>query len=213
MREGHYTDCRMTYVGGYTMAKHLAYQPSLDAIEAGGYDYAFYQDQSYERVFTGTEDDYGSLKGMEEIVALTRKHSPAVKPIIALTWGRKHGDNHLRKQDLPLVEKYPMFFLDFGSMQARLNEVVELEAKSVDAMIAAQGPAWLVVRRERSDIELFVKDGSHPSYAGSYLAAAVSYLTIFGEPFGANPSDGRLDAETAKYLRSVAERVVLKGER
>lgn len=213
MREGHYTDCRMTYVGGYTMAKHLVYQPSLDAIEAGGYDYAFFQDQSYERVFTGTEDDYGSLKGMEEIVALTRKHSPAVKPVIALTWGRKHGDNHLRKQDLPLVEKYPMFFLDFGSMQARLNEVVELEAKSVDAMIAAQGPAWLVVRRERSDIELFVKDGSHPSYAGSYLAAAVSYLTIFGEPFGANPSDGRLDAETAKYLRSVAERVVLKGER
>ena len=203
----------MTYVGGYTMAKHLAYQPSLDAITKGGYDYAFFQDQSYERIFAGTEDDYGSLKGMIEIVELTRKHSPKVQPIIALTWGRKHGSNHLRKEDKPLVEKYPSFFTDFGAMQARLNEVVEHEAKVVDAKIASQGPAWLIVRRERSDIELFVKDGSHPSYAGSYLAAAVSYLTIFGEPFGENPSDGRLDAETAKYLRSVAERVVLKGER
>ena len=213
MREGHYTECRMTYVGGYTMAKHLAYQPSLDAITKGGYDYAFFQDQSYERIFSGTEDDYGSLKGMIEIVELTRKHSPKVQPIIALTWGRKHGSNHLRKEDRPLIEKYPSFFTDFGAMQARLNEVVEHEAKVVDAKIASQGPAWLIVRRERSDIELFVKDGSHPSYAGSYLAAAVSYLTIFGEPFGENPSDGRLDAETAKYLRSVAERVVLKGER
>ncbi len=213
MCEGHYTDCRMTYVGGYTMTKHLAYEPTVEAIKAGGYDYALFQDQSYERVFTGTEDDYGTLKGMTDIVAFTREHSPEVQPIIALTWGRKHGDNHLRTQDLPLVEKYPSFFLDFGAMQERLNEVVALEAKTVDAKISEQGPAWKIVRRERPDIELFVKDGSHPSYAGSYLAAAVSYITIFGEPFGDNASDGWLDAATASYLRSVAERVVLKGER
>ena len=213
MREGHYADCRMTYVGGYTMKKHMAYEPSRQAIEAGGYDYAFLQDQSYERVFTGTEHDYGSLEGMINIAAYIRTHSPKVTPIIALTWGRKHGNNHLRKEDKPLVEKYPSFFASFDSMQKRLNDVVEIEAKSIDAKIAAQGPAWQIARRERPEIELFVKDGSHPSYAGSYLAAAVSYLTIYGEPFGANPSDGRLDAETAKYLRSVAERVVLKGER
>ncbi len=209
MREGHYADCRMTYVGGYTMAKHLAYEPSIDAIKAGGYDYAFFQDQSYERVFSGTEDDFGSLKSMTDIVAFTRKHNPNVQPVIALTWGRKHGGNHLRKADLPLVEKYPTFFLDFDSMQARLTKVVTLEAKTVNAKIALQGPAWQIVRRERPDIELFVKDGSHPSYAGSYLAAAVSYLTVYGEPFGENPSNGTLDAETAGYLRSVAERVVL----
>lgn len=213
MQEGHYVDGRMTYVGGYTMAKHLVYEPTIEAVKAGGYDYAFFQDQSYERVFTATEDDFGTLKGMTDIVAFAREHNPKVQPIIALTWGRKHGDNHLRKQDLPLVEKYPTFFLDFNSMQARLNEVVELEAKTVDAKISAQGPAWKIVRSERPEIELYVKDGSHPSYAGSYLAAAVSYLTIFGEPFGATPSDGWLDAATASYLRSVAERVVLRGER
>ena len=213
MREGHYADCRMTYVGGYTMNKHMVYEPSIEAIKAGGYNYVFLQDQSYERIFTGTENDYGSMKGMIDIAAFVRTHSPEVTPVIALTWGRKHGDNHLRKQDLPLIEKYPSFFLSFEHMQARLNEVVAEEAKAINAKIASQGPAWQIVRRERSDIELFVKDGSHPSYAGSYLAAAVSYLTIYDEPFGANPSDGRLDAATAKYLRSVAERVVLKGER
>ena len=194
------------------MKKHLTFEPTRLAVEAGGYDYAFLQDQSYERIFSGTEDDYGSLQGMTDLVAYVRAHSPKTNIVISLTWGRKHGDNHLRKQDKPLVKKYPSFFTDFDAMQARLNEVVDIEAKSVDAMIAKQGPAWQIVRRERPDIELFVKDGSHPSYTGSYLAAAVSYLTIFKQPFGDNPWNGNLDAETAKYLRSVAERVVLKGE-
>ena len=63
----------------------------------------------------------------------------------------------------------------------------------------------------RPEIELYVKDGSHPSYAGSYLAAAVGYLTLFKEPFKAD-TPVRLKPEVAKYLRSVAERVVLKGE-
>ena len=213
MMEGHYIDCRMTTKGGYTMKKHLTFEPTRLAVEAGGYDYAFLQDQSYERIFSGTEDDYGSLQGMTDLVAYVRAHSPKTNIVISLTWGRKHGDNHLRKQDKPLVKKYPSFFTDFDAMQARLNEVVDIEAKCVDAMIAKQGPAWQIVRRERPDIELFNKDGSHPSYTGSYLAAAVSYLTIFKQPFGDNPWDGNLDAETAKYLRSVAERVVLKGEK
>ena len=212
MQEGHYTDCQMSEKGGYTMKRHLSFEPSRIAVEAGNYDYAFLQDQSYERIFSGTENDYGSLQGMTDFATYVRKHSPKAKIIIALTWGRKHGNNHLRKQDLPLIEKYPSFFTDFDAMQARLNKVVDIEAKSVDALIAKQGPAWQIVRRERPDIELYIKDGSHPSYAGSYLAAAVSYLTIFKESFGSNPSNGTLDAETAKYLRSVAERVVLKGE-
>ena len=94
------------------------------------------------------------------------------------------------------------------------NGIISFEEyRKIDAKIAQQGPAWQITRHERPDIELYVKDGSHPSYAGSYLAAAVSYLTIFGEPFGEDTSNGILDAEVAKYLRSVAERVVLKGER
>lgn len=213
LSEGHYTDCWMTEKGGWTMTKHMVYEPTVEAVEKGGYNYVFLQDQSYERVFSGTEDDYGSLKGMTDIAAWVRKHNPGVTPVIALTWGRKFGNNHLRKPDLPLVDKYPSFFASFEHMQARLNEVVDIEAKTIDAKIAQQGPAWQIVRRERPDIELYVKDGSHPSYAGSYLAAAVSYLTIYGEPFGKHTANGTLDAETAKYLRSVAERVVLKGQR
>ena len=213
MREGHYADCRMTFVGGFTMTDHLKYGPTIEAIEAGGYDYAFFQCHSYKRIFNGTEDDMGVLQPMKDIVALTRKHNPEVQPLIALAWARKYGNNHISKRDKPLIEKYPTFFSNFEAMQTRLNEVVANEAKSVGAKAACYGHAWQIVCRERPEIELYAADGAHPSYTGSYLAAAVAYLTIYGEPFGANPSDGRLDAETAAYLRSVAERVVLKGER
>ena len=73
MSEGHYTDCWMTEKGGWTMTKHMVYEPTVEAVEKGGYDYVFLQDQSYERVFSGTEDDYGSLKGMTDIAAWVRK--------------------------------------------------------------------------------------------------------------------------------------------
>jgi hypothetical protein len=66
---------------------------------------------------------------------------------------------------------------------------------------------------ERPDILLYHKDNHHQSYAGSYLSAAVAYLTIYGEKFGENAANCKLDAATATYLRSVAERVVLDGEK
>ncbi|MBQ9962315.1 MAG: SGNH/GDSL hydrolase family protein, partial [Alistipes sp.] len=75
------------------------------------------------------------------------------------------------------------------------------------------GYAWQIVMHERPDINLYHKDNHHQSYAGSYLAAAVAYLTVYGEKFGSNPADCKLKAETAAYLRSVAERVVLNGEK
>jgi len=38
----------------------------------------------------------------------------------------------------------------------------------------------------------------------------VNYLTLSGKKFGSDPCDCLLDAETAAYLRGVAESVVLK---
>ena len=213
MCEGHYAECCMTFVGGFTMSNHLTYAPTIEAIEEGGYDYAFCQCHSYKRVFAGTEDDMGMLEPMAKIVSLVREHSPKVQPLIAQGWARKYGNNGISKRDQHLVEKYASYFGSFESLQRRICEVVDAEAEAVGAKVACYGYAWQIVHRERPELELYAKDAAHPSYMGSYLAAAVAYQTIFGEPFGANPSDGRLDAETAKYLRSVAERVVLNGER
>lgn len=56
----------------------------------------------------------------------------------------------------------------------------------------------------KSTIDLWQDDGSHPTVAGTYLAACVFYGVIFGEsPRGLSYHDG-LTSNEAAYLQSVA---------
>jgi hypothetical protein len=68
--------------------------------------------------------------------------------------------------------------------------------------------AWWMSLAERPDIDLYQPDGSHPSQAGSYPAAAVIAATVldtdantFDDPIG-------LDDATAEALRGFAARAV-----
>jgi hypothetical protein len=65
--------------------------------------------------------------------------------------------------------------------QAALNSAYVRAAKANDARVAPVGIAWARVRREDPTIDLFLPDGSHPSPAGSYLAACTFYAALFNE--------------------------------
>ena len=208
--EGHFIDGVTYQHGGYTMKQHLADHVSCETIEQGGFDYAFLQDQSLSSLRIGTSVDENVVGEMGKMVAKVKKHSPNAKCIIEMTWGRKNGNDATKGKKLqPLVQGYPEFFASYEAMQKVIITNTTAMAKELGVGLSPVGVAWEIVRRERPDIELYVKDGSHPSYAGSYLAAAVGYLTLFKEPFKAD-TPIRLNPEVAKYLRSVAERVVLK---
>jgi hypothetical protein len=84
-------------------------------------------------------------------------------------------------------------------------------AKAVGkSRISPIADAFDLVRKERPDINLYHTDNYHQSNEGSYLKSCVNYLMLFGEPFGDNPADCLIDKDVARFLRSVAERVVLK---
>ena len=69
-------------------------------------------------------------------------------------------------------------------MQQQLTEKTYLEMADVlDAYCAPVGEAWRRVHAECPSLQLYNSDGSHPSPAGSYLAACVFYAIFFGEPF------------------------------
>jgi hypothetical protein len=94
------------------------------------------------------------------------------RTVLMLTWGRRNGD-----------ARNPELFPDFETMQARLNAgYSELAALLDDATIAPVGPAFGVVRAaDQAAFEgLYSGDGSHPSRAGSYVAAAVLYRVLTG---------------------------------
>ena len=182
---------------------------SQETVALGGYDYAFLQGQSLSALRIGTTEDRNVVGEMGKMVAKVKEYSPNAKCVIEMTWGRRDGNNTTKGKKLEgLVKGYPEFFTSYESMQKVITANTTAMAQTLGVDLSPVGVAWEIVRRERPDIELYVKDGSHPSYAGSYLAAAVGYLTIFKEPFKAD-TPIRLKPEVAKYLRSVAERVVL----
>lgn len=208
--EGHQIEGVTYQHGGYTIKQHLADKVSCETVALGGFDYAFLQDQSLAALRIGSSVDNNVVGEMGKMVAKVKEKSPNAKCIIEMTWGRKNGNDATKSKKLQdLVQTHPEFFTSYEAMQKVIITNTTAMAQELGVGLSPVGVAWEIVRRERPDIELYVKDGSHPSYAGSYLAAAVGYLTLFKEPFKAD-TPIRLNPEVAKYLRSVAERVVLK---
>ena len=75
--------------------------------------------------------------------------------------------------------------------------------------MAPVGLAWQQVRREHPEIGLWDPDGSHPSRAGTYLAACVLYATLFGESPEGLSFTGHVPGGEARALQRTAARTVL----
>ena len=102
-------------------------------------------------------------------------------------------------------------YLFCGSRGTGKTTCAKILAKAVeDAVVSPISEAFRIVRDERHDINLYHTDKHHQSVYGSYLKSCVNYLVLYGKPFGNSPADCNLDPQVTAYLRSVAERVVLK---
>ena len=81
-------------------------------------------------------------------------------------------------------------------MQSSMDDGYTFIAHELQPALAPVGYAWQ-------------DDGSHPSIAGTYLAACVFYAKTFGQsPVGLTYDPG-LDAKTAAQLQQVAFTTVL----
>ncbi|MEE4174834.1 MAG: hypothetical protein V2I57_11325 [Xanthomonadales bacterium] len=81
----------------------------------------------------------------------------------------------------------------------------------LDTIVIPVGLAFARAYGERPDLALHETfDGSHPNLAGTYLAACVVYRTLYARPTADIDYDyfGELDADTATWLRGVADRTV-----
>lgn len=117
------------------------------------------------------------------------------KPLLFLTWAR---------------EEKPR-------TQQELNRVYYRVADAVKGTVVPVGPAWARVRRERPKLKLFAYDGSHPTRAGTYLAACVFYAVITGRsPVGLphkvvyrHETVCELEPAVARYLQQAAWRTAI----
>lgn len=185
--------------GGYTLYQHSTYAPTLDAINAQQWDFVVMQEQSQLGALPSdvTSTEYGMLQLMAEIEA----NWECTFPVLYMTWGRENGDPQN-------CANYPFMCTYEGMQQALRHNYVTL-ANFNDAWTSPVGVAWAAVRTAHPEIDLYVEDGSHPSVAGTYLAACVFYCTLFHESCTAATFNSSLDPATAATLRGIASSTVL----
>jgi hypothetical protein len=176
---------------GATLELHWNQGEALALLQGKRWDYVVLQEQS-----TRPLDDVETMhKYMRLFLAEVEK--AGAQPILYLTWAR---------QKLPETQK-------------GLNRAYMSIASEFHASIAPVGIAWQNALKQRPSLELYAADGSHPSPAGSYLAACVFYGLIFHrspEGLPARIADAEdapkhvvnLKQSTATFLQKVAWRTV-----
>ncbi|MEY3423140.1 MAG: hypothetical protein RIR48_3470 [Bacteroidota bacterium] len=162
-KDSMFLETRQSTGGGMSLRQHWNHENNLktkDIIENNKFDIIIIQDHSMQAI--NKPDSllyYGRLWG-----ELIRKSG--AKVYLYTTWARQNDP-----------QKQPMITDEYNKL-----------AKDIDAVVVPVGQAWEKVRKLRPDIQLFDKDGSHPSPSGTYLSACVFYAVLSGKsPLGLSP--------------------------
>ena len=90
--------------------------------------------------------------------------------------------------------------------QELITRAVTDIAAEVGARVVPVGPAWHAAMRQDGELVLYTDDGSHPTPAGSFLAACVFLASLFNQrPSGFSVSDGlKIGRDVAARLQALA---------
>ena len=111
---------------------------------------------------------------------IVRSHGAA--PILFMTWAYK----------------------DKPEMTAQLAEEYTVAGNANDALVIPAGLAFAKAIAARSDLEFYQRDKRHPTLIGTYLSAATAYAAIYGKSPVGNQYTAGIDAETVRFLQTVA---------
>ena len=171
-------ESELIFAGGASLKRHWNAGIAQQSLARQSWNYVVLQEQSTL-----------PLKNPARYHENVRLFAPEIerhgaKPVLYLTWARQQAPD----------------------AQDSITRAVEEIAAEIGAMVIPVGPAWRAVIASHHDIALYTDDGSHPTAAGSYLAACVFLARLFGQaPRGFAVSDGLgLDRDVAGRLHAVA---------
>ena len=147
--------------GGWFLKTHWEQGDARRLLSQGKWDYVVLQEQSL--LGSVVERDGQLHIGNDHffhpyaVMWVRAIKDAGATPVLYLTWAHK-----------PTPED-----------QAILNDAYERVAGEEQAVVAPAGLAWARIREQHPEIDLFQPDGSHPSPAGTYLAACAFYAAIF----------------------------------
>lgn len=196
--EGHYLNVKGHFKGSQNFGQHLGLSFSTDAIDIGGYDYAFIQDQSQNPATYGRDGTASIAANCTALADKIRTKSGSCQVILEQTWtfsASSYGG-----------------FTDFATFESYNAAGARAMAQAAGTWVSPIGVAFRTVREGASGINLYHTDNKHQSVYGAYLKACVNYLVLYGTAFGSAPADCGIEPSKAAYLRQVAEQVVLGHE-
>jgi hypothetical protein len=168
---------RLVSAGGASLRMHWNKAEAVKAIPEGGYDYVVLQEQS-------TLPIKNALRFHENV----RLFDPEIKAAgskaaLYMTWARRHAPE---------------------SQQA-LTDAYQSIGRETGATVVPVGEAWRQFLARHDAPVLHDKDGSHPTVAGSYLAACVFFAVLLGRsPVGVGDGARGLSPAETKLLQQAA---------
>lgn len=183
----------MVAMGGFSLFDHLEDGSAIEAIRRGTWDAVVLQEQSTFGAVQLIDGRYrpADPQGMWEAGRRLYREAEAAgaRPILLEHWRRRDAP----ERDAEMIH----FAFD------RLRREIGVEVAPVGPAFEAAA-RWGVPREE-----LYVDDGSHPSPAGSWLAAAVLYEVVTGSLPGELPEVIRGPAVNLETERAMPDSVVV----
>ena len=163
--------------GGASLRNHWNAGHAAKAILTGGYKYVVLQEQSTLPV--------KNAQRMAENVRLFDEEIKKVgaKTVLYMTWARQHAPE----------------------AQQVIADAYETIGKEISAIVVPVGLAWQSFRSKHDQPELYDRDQSHPTLAGSYLAACVFLASLLkANPVGVESGPAGLSKEDRTSLQTAA---------
>ena len=130
------------------------------------FDYVFIQEQSIRPITA-----YSTFRTTaEELVDLIHSYCPNAKVILYETWARENGNSFYTEN--------PTY--TYKSMQKELCDAYTNVGTDLGLKVSYAGVGFYISHESNNGIQLYQSDLTHPSPAGTYLAALIHASTIYG---------------------------------
>lgn len=170
-------DHRLVSAGGASLRMHWNKGEARGAIERGKYDYVVLQEQSTLPVKNATRM-HENVRLFDPVI-----RGAGAKTALYLTWARKNAPE----------------------AQRLITEAYASIGKELGATVVPAGVGWERFLARHDTPVLHDKDGSHPTVAGTYLAACAFFATLLGRsPVGAGWAPEGLNSADVKRLQQTA---------
>ena len=186
--------------GGYTFKLHSTNATSLAKIALGNWDFVVLQEQSQHPSFPTSQVETDVFPYARFLDSLINAKNACAETVFYMTWGRKNGDASNCVSWPPVCT--------YAGMDDLLNVRYRMMADSNNAILSPVGAVWRYLRENYPSIELYQNDGSHPSVAGSYVAACCFYTVLFRNDPTTITFNSFLSITDAETIRTATKLIV-----